>query len=170
MRLIHKSTSKRNVAQRHLGLKHVLGGQVDATADYEGVGGVTEGAPKGARKVRFAAQYQSAKICDQNASGDVPLDVVHHLPNLPWQQTFFSIIRGSCRRLWINLPSQQRGCLEYRTVRGLFLVKLRDGRIQQRQDIVHPITRSALTNFRTGLRSACLSFAGLSLHFDAASC
>jgi hypothetical protein len=61
--------------------------------------------------------------------------------------------------LWINLPSQQRGCLEYRTVRGLFLVKLRDGRIQQRQDIVHPITRSALTNLRTGLR-----FAGLSLH------
>jgi hypothetical protein len=38
MRLIYKSTSKRNVAQRHIGLKHVLGSQSDATPDHKGVG------------------------------------------------------------------------------------------------------------------------------------
>jgi len=38
MRLIDKSTSKRNVAQRQIGLKHVLSGQFDATPDDKGVG------------------------------------------------------------------------------------------------------------------------------------
>jgi hypothetical protein len=38
MRLIDKSTSKRNVAQRHIGLKHVLGSQFDATPDHKRVG------------------------------------------------------------------------------------------------------------------------------------
>jgi hypothetical protein len=59
MRLIHKATSKRDVAQRHIGLKHVFGSQFDATPDHKGVGGVPEYAPKGARKVRFAATHQS---------------------------------------------------------------------------------------------------------------
>jgi hypothetical protein len=40
MRLIHKATSERNIGQRHIGLKHVLGSQFDATPDYEDVGGV----------------------------------------------------------------------------------------------------------------------------------
>jgi hypothetical protein len=61
--------------------------------------------------------------------------------------------------LWINLPSQYRGCLEYRAVRRVFLVKVTNGRIQQRYYSVHPVTRSALTDLRTGLR-----FADLSLH------
>jgi hypothetical protein len=38
VRLIYKSTSKRNVAQRHIGLQHVLGSQFDATPDHKGVG------------------------------------------------------------------------------------------------------------------------------------
>ena len=58
MRLIRKSTFKRNVAQRHIGLKHVLSSQFDATPDHKGVGGVPECAFKGARKVPFAALYQ----------------------------------------------------------------------------------------------------------------
>jgi hypothetical protein len=60
MRLIHKSTFERNVAQCHIGLKHVLSSQFDATPDHKGVGGVPECASKGARKVRFAAPHQSA--------------------------------------------------------------------------------------------------------------
>jgi len=59
MRLIHKATAKRNVAQTHIGLKHVFGSQFDATPDHKGVGGVSEYALKGARKVRFAATHQS---------------------------------------------------------------------------------------------------------------
>lgn len=60
MRLIDKSAFKRNVAQRHIGLKHVLSSQFDATTDHKGMGGVAECAPKGARKVRFAAPHQRA--------------------------------------------------------------------------------------------------------------
>jgi hypothetical protein len=41
----------------------------------------------------------------------------------------FSVVRGPFDGLWINLPSQQRGCLEYRAVRRLFLVKVTNGRI-----------------------------------------
>src|ERR1700732_955446 len=65
MRLIYKSTSKRNVAQRHIGVQHELGSQFDATLDYEGVRGVPECAPKGARKVRFAALNERAEIRDE---------------------------------------------------------------------------------------------------------
>jgi hypothetical protein len=60
MRLIRESASKRNIAQGHIGLKHILGSQFDATSDHKGMGGVSEGASKGARKVRFAAPHQSA--------------------------------------------------------------------------------------------------------------
>jgi hypothetical protein len=94
MRLIYKSASQRNVAQRHIGLKHVLGSQFDATPDYEGVGGVPECAPEGARKVRFAAPHQSAQICDEYAAGDMPVNIVEHLPYLPCQQTLFSVVRS----------------------------------------------------------------------------
>ncbi len=89
----------------------------------------------------------------------MPVDIVEHLPCLPCQQTLFSVVRGPFHRLWINPPSQQRGCLEYRAVRRVFLVKVTNGRIQQRYYIVHPVTRSALTDLLTGLR-----FADLSLH------
>jgi hypothetical protein len=159
MRLIHKSTFKRNVPQRHLRLKHVLRSQFDATPDHKGVGRVPECAPKGARKVRFAAPHQSAQIGDKHATGDMPVDIVEHLPCLPCQQTLFSVVRGPFHRLWINLPSQQRGCQEYRAVRRLFLVKVTNGHIKQCDYMVHPVTRSALTDLRTSLR-----FADLSLH------
>jgi len=159
MRLIYKSASKRNVAQRHIGIKHVVSSQFDATPDHKGMGGVPECAPKGARKVRFAAPHQSAEIRDKHATSDMPVDIVEHLPCLPCQQTLFSVVFGSFQRLWINLAPQQRGCLEYRAVRRLFLVKVTNGRIQQCYYIVHPVTRSALTDLLTSWR-----FADLSLH------
>jgi signal transduction histidine kinase/ligand-binding sensor domain-containing protein len=89
----------------------------------------------------------------------MPVDIVEHLPRLPCQQALFSVVRAPFHRLRINLPSQQRGCFEYGAVRRLFLVKVSNGRIQQRDYIVHPVARSALTDLRTGLR-----FAGLRLH------
>ena len=159
MGLIHKATSKRNVAQWHIRLKHVLGSQFDATPDHKGVRGVAECAPEGAREVRFAARHQGAQIRDKHATGDIPVDTVENLPCLPCQQTLFSVVRGSFQRLWINLPSQQRGCLEYRAVRQLFPMKMTNGRIQQCYYIEHPAARSALTDLRTGLR-----FPDLSLH------
>ena len=60
MRLIRKSASKRNIAQGHIGLQHILGSQFDPTPDHKSVGGVSEGASKGARKVRFAAPHEDA--------------------------------------------------------------------------------------------------------------
>jgi hypothetical protein len=60
MRLIRKSACKRNIAQGHIGLKHVLGSQFDPTADDESVWGVSECASEGARKVGFAAPHQGA--------------------------------------------------------------------------------------------------------------
>jgi signal transduction histidine kinase/streptogramin lyase len=159
MRLIYKSTGKRDVAQRHIGIKHVLSSQFDATPDHKGVRGAPECAPKSARKVRLAAPHQGAQICHKHTTGDMAVDVVEHFPCLPCQQTLFALIRGPFHWLWINLPSQQRGCLEYRAVRRLFLMKVTDGCIQERYYIVHPVTRSALTDIRIELR-----FAHLSLH------
>ena len=46
MRLVRKSAFKRNFAQGHIGLKHILGRQFDTTPDHKGVGGVSECAPK----------------------------------------------------------------------------------------------------------------------------
>jgi hypothetical protein len=139
MRLIYESASQRNVAQRPIGLKHVLGSQFDATPDHKGVGGVPETAPKGSRKVRLAAPHQCAQIFDEHATGEMPVDIVERLPYLPFQQTLFAVVRGLCHGSWIKLSSQQRGCLEYRAMRGLFLMKVTDGRIQQRYYIVHPV-------------------------------
>jgi hypothetical protein len=45
-------------------------------------------------------------------------------------------------------------------VRRLFLVKVTNGRIQKSYYIVHPATRSALTDLLTGLRIADLSLHG----------
>jgi hypothetical protein len=124
MRVIHKSTPKRDVAQRHIGLQHVFGSQFDATPDHKGMGRVPKCGPEGARKVRFAAPHQSTQICDKYATGDMPVDIVEDLPYLPCQQTLFSVVRDPYHRLWIKLSSQQPSCLEYRAVRGLFLVKV----------------------------------------------
>jgi hypothetical protein len=70
----------------------------------------------------------------------MPVDMVEHLPYLPCEQTLFSVVRGPLHRLWINPPSQQRGSLEYRAVRRVFLVKVTDGHIKQRYYIVHPVS------------------------------
>ena len=84
----------------------------------------------------------------------MPVNMVEHLSGLPCQQALLASIAGPFHRLWIDLPSQERGCLEYRAVRRLFLVKVADGRIQQCYDSVHPVARPALAEVRTGLRFA----------------
>ena len=109
--------------------------------------------------MRLAAPHQRAQVCDKDATGDMPVDILKHLACLPREQTLFAVVRGPFHRLWINLPSQQRRCLEYRAVRRLFPVKVTNGRIQQCYYMVHPVARSALTDLLTGLR-----FADLSLH------
>jgi hypothetical protein len=68
------------------------------------------------------------------------IDIVEHLPDLPCEQALFAVVCSLFHRLWIKLSSQQRGCLEYRAVRRLFLVKVTNGRIQQCYYIVHPVT------------------------------
>jgi signal transduction histidine kinase/ligand-binding sensor domain-containing protein len=85
--------------------------------------------------------------------------MVEDLARLPCQQVLSPSVGGSLHRSRIDLPSQQRAGLDYRTVRGLSLVKLSDGRIQQGDYMMHPIARSALTDLQTELR-----FADLSLH------
>ena len=109
--------------------------------------------------MRLAAPHQSAQICHKHATGDMTVDVVEHFSCLPCQQTHFSGIRSPFCRLWINLPSQQRGSFQYRAVRRLFLMKVTDSRIQQCDYMVHPVARSALTRRRNDLR-----FADMSLH------
>jgi hypothetical protein len=79
------------------------------------------------------------------------VDVVEHLPCLPGEQTLFTVSRGSFHRLWINLPPQQQGSLDYRAVRRLSLVKVYNGRIEQCYYMMHPAARSALTDLLTGL-------------------
>src|ERR1700733_10838318 len=68
----------------------------------------------------------------------MPVDIVEHFSCLPCEQILFPVVRGPYHRLRINLPSQQRGGLEYDAVRGLFLVKVANGRIQQCYYFVHP--------------------------------
>ena len=85
MRVIDKSGSKRNVAQRHIGIEHVLGSQFDATPDHEGVGGVAECSFEGARKVRFAALDERTQVCDQYSVRNMPIDMLEHFPGLPCQ-------------------------------------------------------------------------------------
>jgi hypothetical protein len=81
----------------------------------------------------------------------MPVDIVQHLPCLPCQQTLPSVVRGPFHRLRINLPLQQRGCLDYRAVRRLFRVQVTNGRIQQCYYMVYPVARSDLTGLLTGL-------------------
>jgi hypothetical protein len=159
MRLIHKSTFERDVAQSLIGAKHVFGRQFDAAPDHESMGGVPERASKHARKVRLAARHQCAQIRHRDATGDVPVDVGEYLSSLPCQQTLFAIVPGLFGSLRINLPSQKRGCLEYRSMRSLSLVKVTDGCIQQRNYNVHPAIGSMLSDLWVTFR-----FADSSMH------
>jgi hypothetical protein len=151
MRLIHKSTFKRNLAQGGISLQHVLSSQFDAASHHKCVWGVPECAPEGARKVRFAALHERAEIRDKYATGDMPVDMVEHLPSLPCQQTLFSVVRTLFRGPRVHLPAQQRGRFNYRAVRRLFVVKLTNGRIQQGYYMVHPVPRSPLTERQSDL-------------------
>jgi hypothetical protein len=89
----------------------------------------------------------------------MPVDMVEDLACLPCQQMLSPSVGGPLYRSRINLPTQQRASLDYRTVRGLSLVKVSHGRIQQCDYMIHPIARSALTDLQTELR-----FTDLSLH------
>jgi len=67
--------------------------------------------------VRFATTITSGAIgsATSHATGDMPVDIVEHLsvPAMPANAVFRRPPAPS-HRLWINPPSQQRGCLEYR--------------------------------------------------------
>jgi signal transduction histidine kinase/ligand-binding sensor domain-containing protein len=89
----------------------------------------------------------------------MPVDILEHLADLPCQQTLFAVVCRPFHGFWIKLSSQQRGGLAYRAMRGLFLVKMTNRRVQQRYYSLHPVARSALTGFLT-----CLRFVDLSLH------
>ena len=108
MRLVHKSTSKRNVAQRHIGLKHVRGSH-PMRRRPQMRGRVPECAPKGARKCA-SLRHTSAHRSATSTRLVIWLSMYSsYLRVLPCEQTLFSVVRRY--RLWIDLPSQQRGCL-----------------------------------------------------------
>jgi hypothetical protein len=85
MRLINKSASQRDVAQRGIRLKHVLSGQLDPSPDDEGMGRVPECSPESARKMSFAALDERTQVCDQYSVSNMPVDMLEHLPGLPCQ-------------------------------------------------------------------------------------
>jgi hypothetical protein len=88
--------------------------------------------------VPFAELQERAKVCNQQATGNMPVDMFDHLLCLPSQQTLLSAVSMLLRRLRILLPPQQRECFEYRAVCRLFVTKLPDSRIEQRDQVVHP--------------------------------
>jgi hypothetical protein len=86
------------------------------------------------------------------------VDMVEHLARLPGQEVLFCAFRGAFHQLRISLPSQQRGSLDYRSMRRLSLVKVSNGRIQKCYYMVHPIARSGLAELLAGLAyRLCLS-------------
>jgi hypothetical protein len=129
MRLVHKSASQCDVTQGRIGLQHVLSGQLDSPPDNECMGGVTERAPEGARKMCLTALYERAQIGNQYASGDVTVDMFDHLAYLPGQQPLLAVVLV-LRRLRMYLPPQQRSGLQQRAVYRLLVAKLTEGRVQ----------------------------------------
>src|SRR6202050_1052956 len=89
----------------------------------------------------------------------MPVDMVEDLACLPCQPMLSPSVGGHLYRSRINLPTQQRASLDYRTVRGLPVVKVSRGRLQQCDCMTPPIARSPLTDLQTELR-----FTDLSLH------
>jgi signal transduction histidine kinase/ligand-binding sensor domain-containing protein len=87
----------------------------------------------------------------------MPVDILEHLAYLPCQQTLFAVVCRSFHGLWIKLSAQQRGGLAYRVMRGLFLVQMTNRRVQQCYYCLHPVIRSALTDFLTRLGLVDLS-------------
>src|SRR5271156_5887922 len=87
----------------------------------------------------------------------MPVDILEHLAYLPCQQTLFAVVFRPFHGLWIKLSAQQRGGLAYRAMRGLFLVKMTNRRVQQCYYGVHPVTRSGVTDFLTRLDLVYLS-------------
>lgn len=89
--------------------------------------------------------HELAEVCDLQATGNTPIDMIEHLPCLPCQQTLFSGVRIPWRRMRIRLPPQHRDCFEDRAVCGLLVMKLPDGHIEPLDHLVHPFMRQ----FRT---------------------
>ena len=119
--LVGESALQRYVAQGRFRLKHVLSRQLDASPDQEGMRRLAEGAPKGAREMRFAELHKRAKIRDKYWTCDMTINMRTHLPRLPGAQSPPSVWRR-LSYFGINLLPQQRGCLNYRAVNRLLVI------------------------------------------------
>lgn len=145
MSLIRESASQRDLGQGCIRLKQVLCGKRQATADHESMRWLAKCARKRAGEVRFAELDNCAEISNENSLCNMAIDIVTHLPHLPCQQA------PSCNsmllhRLRVNLLLQKARRLQYGALRTrVFVAKLSSGRIQQGNDMVHPLLRS----FRT---------------------
>ena len=65
VRLVDKSTAQRDVAQRQVGLQHVLNRALQPAPDHEGVRGFSERPLEGAREMRFAQLEECGEIRDR---------------------------------------------------------------------------------------------------------
>jgi len=74
----------------------------DAGSQRRGVS--TRMCPKGARKSALRCAPPERIDLRRARDGDLPVDIVEHLPYLPCQQTLFAVVRGPFHKLWINLP------------------------------------------------------------------
>jgi hypothetical protein len=165
MRLVDESASQRDVAQGRFSLQHVLSGQLDAFLDHEGMRWLSEGAPKGAREMRFAELKERAELRDKHRTCDMTIDIGTHFARLPGEQAPSSVWSRSCD-FGINLLTQQRGCFKYRAVNRLFVMKLTSSRIEQRDYVVHPFARSRRTwiRYRQRLFEVTIHYRSLPLH------
>jgi hypothetical protein len=83
--LVGKSTLQGNLAQRRIGLQHVLLGPFQSSLDQEGVRWLTKGSRERAWKVRLAALNNCTEIRNPQRLGNVSVDVVPNLARLPCQ-------------------------------------------------------------------------------------
>lgn len=91
--------------------------------------------------MRLAALHERAQIGNQQPVRDIGIDVFAHSAHLPGEQPPPSVASRS-RRSGIDMPFEQRRCLEHGAVRSrLTLVKLANGRIEQRDNVMHPLAR-----------------------------
>jgi hypothetical protein len=135
--LVGEPASQRYITQRRLSLQHVLSRQLDATPDHEGMRGVAESAPEGAREMRFAKLHKRAEIGDRYRICDMTINIGTHFACLPSEQAP-SYVWGRLRDFGINLLPQQRGGFKYSAVNRLSVIKLTSGGIEQRDYAVHP--------------------------------
>jgi hypothetical protein len=90
--------------------------------------------------MRFAELHKRAEIRDEYWTCDMTVNIGTHFPRLPGAQAPSSVW-SRLRDFGINLLPQQRGCFKYRSVNRLFVINLTNGRIEQRDYVVHPFAR-----------------------------